>query len=230
MASNRRRSRRRKNNSNVIVWAVVLGVVAIVALIVIVNNRTNAAVAQISIDPPAPAALDKCGTATCGDANAPVTIDVYADFQCPYCARFEPVLEQLGPNYIDTGKVKLIFHNFAFIGAESDAAAQAVMCAGDQNKFWLFANDLYQHQGAENSGVFASGNLKKLAAAAGLDSSKFNSCLDSGKYAAAVQQQTAEGGQRQVRSTPTFFVNGQIHEGGVSYDQLVGLVDAALPK
>jgi protein-disulfide isomerase len=230
MASKQRRIRRRKNNRNVIVWAAVVGVVAIVALVIIVNNKTKAAGPQISFDPPAPAALDKCGTTTCGDANAPVTIDVYADFQCPYCAQFEPALEQLGPNYIDTGKVKLIFHNFAFIGAESDMAAQAAMCAGDQNKFWMFANDLYRHQGAENSGVFASSNLKGLAAAAGMDSSKFNSCLDSGKYAAAVQQQTAEGRQRQVQATPTFFVNGQIHEGGVSYDQLVGLVNAAMSK
>lgn len=230
MASKHGRTRRRKNNSKVIVWALIAGVVAIVALIIIVNSGRNAAGLQISPNPPAPAALDKCGTATCGDANAPVTIDLYADFQCPYCAQFDPVLEQLGPNYIDTGKLKLIFHNFAFIGPESDAAAQAVMCAGDQNKFWMFANDLYQHQGAENSGVFASSNLKKLAAAAGMDSSKFNSCVDSGKYAGAVQQQTAEGRQRQVQSTPTFFVNGQIHQGGVSYDQLVGFVDAAMSK
>ena len=169
MPSKRGRTRRRRNNSNVIVWALVVGAVALVALIIAINN-SNAAGPQIATNPPAAAPLDKCGTATCGDANAPVTIDLYADFQCPYCAQFDPVLQQLGPNYIDTGKVKLVFHDFAFIGAESDAAAQAAMCAGDQDKFWMFANDLYQHQGAENSGVFSSSNLKKLAVAAGLDS------------------------------------------------------------
>jgi protein-disulfide isomerase len=229
MANKRGRARRRKNSSNLIIWAFVVAVVAIVGLVVVINN-TNAAGAQISADPPAAALLDKCGTATCGSANAPVTIDLYADFQCPYCGQFEPVVEQLGPDYIDTGKVKVVFHNFAFIGDESVAAAQAAMCAGDQNKFWMFANDLYKHQGAENSGTFSSGNLKKLAAAAGMDTAQFNSCLDTGKYASAVQQQTAEGRQRQVQSTPTFFVNGQIHEGAVPYDQLVGLVNAALTK
>jgi protein-disulfide isomerase len=230
MASKRGRTKRRKSTNNVIVWGGVAAVVVIALLIIFVNSRLNSAGAQISFEPPAPAALDKCGSATCGDANAPVTIDLYADFQCPYCAQFEPVLEQLGPSYIDTGKVKLVFHNFPFIGAESDAAAQAVMCAGDQNKFWMFANDLYKHQGAENSGVFTSSNLKKLAAAAGMDSAQFNSCLDGGKYAGAVQQQLAEGRQLQVQSTPTFFVNGQMHAGGVSYDQLAALVNAALPQ
>jgi protein-disulfide isomerase len=230
MTNKRGRSRRRKNNGMVIVWAAVGAVALIAVLVVILNSRTTAAGTQISFDPPPPAALDKCGTATCGDANAPVTIDLYADFQCPYCAQFEPVLEQLGPDYIDTGKVKLVFHNYAFIGAESDAAAQAALCAGDQNKFWMFANDLYRHQGVENSGVFSSSNLKKLAAAAGLDSSQFDSCLDGGKYASAVQQQMAEGRQRQVHSTPTFFVNGEMHAGGVSYNDLVGLVNAALSK
>jgi protein-disulfide isomerase len=229
MAGKRGRTRRRKNNSNLIIWALIGGI-AVVAVLIIVINNSNAAGAKVAANPPAAAPLDKCGTATCGDANAPVTIDVYADFQCPYCAQFDPVMEQLGPDYVDTGKVKLIFHNFAFIGQESDAAAQAAMCAGDQNKFWMFANYLYRNQGAENSGTFSSSNLKKLAVAAGLDSSRFNSCFDSGKYASAVQQQTAEGRQRQVKSTPTFFVNGQIHEGGVSYDQLVALVNAAMVK
>ncbi len=229
MASKRGRSRRRRNNSNLIIGALVVIVVAIVVL-VIVNNNTNAAGAAFSPNPPAPAPLDNCGTATCGNANAPVTVDVYADFQCPYCMQFEPVLEQLGPDYVNTGKVKIVFHNFSFIGAESDAAAQAAMCAGDQNKFWMFANDLYKHQGAENSGVFSSDNLKKLAAAARLDATKFNQCFDSGKYAGAVQQQTAEGRQKSVQSTPTFFVNGQIHEGGVSYAELVQYVNGAMPK
>jgi protein-disulfide isomerase len=197
MANKRGRARRRKNSSNLIIWAFVVGAVAIVGLVIVINT-TNAAGTQISVDPPAAAPLDKCGTATCGSTNAPVTIDLYADFQCPYCGQFEPVVEQLGPDYIDTGKVKVVFHNFAFIGDESVAAAQAAMCAGDQNKFWMFANDLYKHQGAENSGVFSSSNLKKLAAAAGLDTAQFNSCLDTGKYAGAVEQQRAEGRQRQV--------------------------------
>jgi protein-disulfide isomerase len=229
MAKQKGRVRRRRNNSNLIIWGFVIGIVLIVGLVIVINN-TNASGKNINPAPPAAAALDKCGSATCGNANAPVTVDVYADFQCPYCAQFEPVVEQLAPDYIDPGKVKVTFHNFSFIGPESDSAAQAVMCAGDQNKFWMFENDLYKHQGTENSGVFTADNLKKMAAAAGMNASQFNSCLDSGKYASAVQQQTAEGRQRGVQSTPTFFVNGQIHEGAVPYDQLVALVNAAAQK
>ncbi len=227
MAKKAGRVQRRRRNSNLFIWGLVAAVVVIAAVVIIVNN-SNAAGPQIAANPPAAAPLDKCGSATCGSPNAPVTIDLYADFQCPYCAQFEPVVEQLGPNYIDTGKVKVVFHNFSFIGPESDGAAQAAMCAGDQNKFWMFANDLYKHQGTENSGTFSTNNLKQLAAAAGLNTSQFNSCMDTGKYASAVQQQTSEGQQRQVQSTPTFFVNGQMHAGGVSYDQLVALVNTAL--
>lgn len=229
MAKRGGRVQRRKKNNNLVIWGFAAAAVVIVALVIAINSSRTAG-PQIAVDPAPPAPLDKCGSAACGDANAPVTIDVYADFQCPYCAQFDPVLEQLGPDYVDTGKVKIVFHNFAFIGPESTAAAQAVMCAGDQDKFWMFANNLYKHQGAENSGTFSSDNLKKLAAAAGLNSSQFNSCLDSGKFATAVRQQTTEAQQRRVQSTPTFFVNGQIHEGAVPYDQLVALVNAALPK
>ena len=228
MAKRRSRRMRSRNNN---VW--VIGALVVVALLVvglIVLNGTNAsdASAPAVASPPVAAALDACGSAACGDANAPVTIDVYADFQCPYCAQFDPVLQKLAPDYIDTGKVKLVYHNFPIIGPESDTAAQAAMCAGDQNHFWLFANYMFAHQGAENSGVFTSANLKSMAAAAGLDTAAFNSCLDSGKYVSAVNQQAAEGRQLGVKATPTFFVNGQIHEGGVSYDQLVAMINAAL--
>lgn len=223
--------RRRKSNSNfwVVGGIVVIAIVA-VALVIVNSNAAGAGGARISFNPPAAAALDKCGATTCGQDNAPVTIDVFADFQCPYCAQFEPVLQQLAGPYIDTGKVKLVYHNFTLIGPESDTAAQAALCAADQNKFWMFANDLFKHQGTENSGVFSGANLKGLAAAAGLNTSTFNSCLDSGKYKSTLAQSQAEGDQKGVKATPSFAVNGQMHEGGVTYDQLVALINAALPK
>lgn len=223
--------RRRKSGTNLwVIGGIVAVAVLAVALVIFNNSALGASSARISFDPPAAAPLDKCGAASCGSDNAPVTLDVFADFQCPYCLQFEPVLQQLAGPYIDTGKVKLVYHNFTIIGPESDTAAQAAMCAGDQNKFWMFANDLFKHQGTENSGVFTAANLKQLAAAAGLNTATFNSCLDSGKYKAAVAQQLADGQQKGVQATPSFFVNGQMHAGGVPYDQLTALINAALPK
>jgi protein-disulfide isomerase len=225
-----KRAKRRQRKSNV-VWMVggVLIILVVVA-VVIWTNGTNASSAPVVASPPPPAALDKCGSATCGSATAPVTLDVFADFQCPYCKAFEPALEQLATGYIDTGKVKLVYHNYPIIGPESTTAAQASLCAADQTRFWMFANDLFVHQGTENSGVFTPSNLQSMAVAAGLDGAAFKSCLDSQKYSSLVNQQLADGNQRGVKATPTFFINGQIHEGGVAYVQLTALIDAALPK
>ncbi len=227
----RRRAKRRQRRSN-LVWMVggILALALVVA-VVLLTNGTNASSAPLAVASPAPPApLDKCGSPTCGSETAPVTLDVYADFQCPYCKAFEPVLQQLVPDYIDTGKVKLVYHNYPIIGAESFTAAQAALCAADQNRFWMFANDLFVHQGTENSGVFTPANLQSLAEAAGLDGTTFKSCLDSQKYSSQVKQELAEGSRLGVNSTPTFFINGQIHAGGVSYAQLTTLLDAALPK
>jgi protein-disulfide isomerase len=136
------------------------------------------------------------------------------------------VLQQLAPEYIDTGKARLVYLNFPIIGPDSESAAQAAECAGDQDKFWAYANYLFAHQDGENSGALSPGNLKKFAIQLGLNSSTFNTCLDSGKYAAEVNQQKAEGEQHGVKATPTFFINGQRYEGALSAEQLAQLIDA----
>ena len=229
MAGKRAKRRQRRGNLALIIGGTLL--VVLVVAVIVWTSQTNASTAAVVVASPPPAALlDKCGSTTCGSATAPVTLDVYADFQCPYCKSFEPALEQLGPSYIDTGKVRLVYHNFPIIGPESTTAAQASLCAADQNRFWMFANDLFAHQGTENSGIFTPTNLQSMAVAAGLDGSTFKSCLDSQKHASEVNQSQAEGTRRGVKATPTFFINGQIHEGGVSYSQLTALIDAALAK
>jgi protein-disulfide isomerase len=140
------------------------------------------------------------------------------------------VLQQLAPQYIATGKVRVIYRNFPLIGAESEEAAQAAECAGDQNKFWVYADYLFAHQEGENQGAFTKANLENFAARLGLNSEAFNACLDSGKYGGKVTQEQAEGVQRGVVATPTFFINGTRHEGLLSAQQLADLINAALAK
>ncbi len=136
------------------------------------------------------------------------------------------MLQQLAPKYIMTGKARLIYRNFAVIGAESESAAQAALCAADQNKFWDYAYTLFTHQGSENSGAFSVAHLKQFAAQLGLNAGAFNTCLDSNKYAATVAQQRTQGQQRGVSGTPTFFINGQKYEGEIPADQLSALIEA----
>ncbi len=140
------------------------------------------------------------------------------------------MLQQLGPTFIDTGKAKLIYRNFADIGPESVSAAQAALCAGDQNKYWAYANYLFTHQQGENTGYFSTGNLENFAGVLGLNTSDFKTCLESGKYAAQVQQELTQGQQRGVQATPTFFINNQKFEGVMSYDEMTAQIDSRLPK
>ncbi len=206
----------RRNNTLLIVGGILA--VAVVALLIWIN------VGQAASAPPS--VVDTAGR-TWGKASAPVTIDEWGDFQCPVCAQADRVWQQLAPKYMDTGKAKVVFHNFAFIGQESVWAAEAASCAQDQGKFWDYANYLYTHQAGENSGAFSINNLEGFAKNLGLNTTTFNSCLESGKYAQAVQQETAEGQSKGVSATPTFFLsNGQKIEGTLPADQFSQLIDS----
>ncbi len=146
-----------------------------------------------------------------GDANAPVTIIEYGDFQCPFCQRYaQNVQSAIISEYVNSGKAKFVWKDYAFLGQESLWAAEAARCANDQGKFWQYHDYVYSHQGQENSGAFAKPNLKKFAQALGLNISQFNNCLDSGKYTAFIQQETQQGSTYGVSGTPATFVNGRL--------------------
>jgi protein-disulfide isomerase len=140
------------------------------------------------------------------------------------------VLHQLAEQYMDKGKAKVVYMHFAFIGDESQWAAQASECANEQNQFWPYANYVFAHQTGENVGAFSRNNLKQFAVAVGLDATAFNACFDGGQYDTLVRRDTALGRQRGVNATPTFFINGKKTEGLLSAGQMAALIDALLPK
>jgi len=96
----------------------------------------------------------------------------------------------------------------AFLGEESQWAAEASECAADQEAFWEYHDKLFASQNGENQGAFNKDNLKQFAADLKLDTAAFNECLDSGKYTQAIQEQTGTANQLGVRSTPAFIING----------------------
>ena len=139
-----------------------------------------------------------------GQADAPVTIIEFSDFQCPYCARFvQQALPSINENYINTGKVKLVFKNFPLNNIHNNAqkAAEASECANEQGKFWEYHDKLF-----ENQGSLSVSNLKKYAKDAGMNTEKFNDCLDSGRMSSAVQKDVDEGTNMGVRGTPYFLI------------------------
>lgn len=164
-----------------------------------------------------------------GQSAATVVLREYGDFQCPSCGAFARLVEpQIRAAYIDTGKVKLEWHDFAWIGAESRDAANAARCAGDQGKFWEFHDLLYQSQGGENSGAFSRDRLKALGSRLGLDAAAFGSCVDRNAHADAIQADLADVSARGFNGTPTFLIGTQRIVGAQPFEVFRAALDAAL--
>lgn len=169
-----------------------------------------------------------------GDSKAPVTIFLYEDYQCPFCHKFFNETEsKIREEYVKTGKVKLVFRNFQFLGPESTAAGQAAECAKDQNKYWAYHDELMKQEtidGKENNGNINRDMLISVARTVGLDETSFASCFDSKKYAAQVEQDKADAGKYGVNSTPTAFVGAQKIVGAQPYETVKQIIEAALAK
>jgi protein-disulfide isomerase len=187
-----------------------------------------------------PASLPNVDGLSLGDANAPVTIDVFEDFQCPACKYFtESVQPLVIENLVATGKARYVFHNYPFIdgggagsSGESDQAANAAMCASEQGKFWEMQGILYANWNGENQGTFNNRRLQAFAEALELDMNAFNSCFDANKYEAEIQADFELGEQMGVSGTPTVFVNGtRAGASGkvASYEEIAAAVNAIAP-
>lgn len=163
--------------------------------------------------------------AVLGNANAPVTIIEFSDFECPFCGKFyTETLPSIKENYIDIGKVKLVFRDFPLpFHPDAQKAAEAAECAGEQNKYWEMHDKIFENQNA-----LSVANLKQYAKGMGLDSAQFNACLDSGKMASEVQKDLADGQGYGVSGTPTFFINGIELVGAQPYSVFDQLIKQAL--
>jgi protein-disulfide isomerase len=159
-----------------------------------------------------------------GPATAPVTIVEFSDFECPFCARMIPTLDQVTAKYGD--KVRLVFRQFPLaMHAKAQKAAEASLCANDQGKFWQMHDAMFQNQQG-----LAVDTLKAKAAELGLNAEAFNSCLDSNKYAAQVATDMKEGSAAGVSGTPALFVNGRFISGAVPLEQITEVIDDELRR
>ena len=145
-----------------------------------------------------------------GKSSAKVELVEFSDFQCPYCKQFfNETYKQLKEKYIDTGKVKLVFRHFPLTNIHPFAqkAGEAAECASRQKKFFEYHDVLFE-KGQSNGTGLAVSDLKQYAKDLGLNTSKFNSCLDNGETAEIVKGDQATGSKVGVSGTPTAFVNG----------------------
>jgi protein-disulfide isomerase len=166
-----------------------------------------------------------------GDPNAAVTLIEIEDFQCPFCGlHFQVTEPKIVEAYVATGKVRIGYMHYTFLGQESVWAAEASECAADQDKFWEYHDLLFQNQDGENQGAFNKDKLKLFARSLGLNEETFNSCLDSGKYTAYVTSQTQALSTLGVSSTPTFVIEGQPMVGAQEFDVFQQLLDPLLSQ
>jgi protein-disulfide isomerase len=144
-----------------------------------------------------------------GSPSAPVTIVEFGDFQCTTCgAWFHSQEPQLLQGLVKTGKAKLAWRDFDYLGPDSIVASEAAYAAGEQGKFWEYHDLLYSNQGIINSGWASRQDLEQFAYQLGLNTTEFNASLQSNKYLQLVTSNYNLGTSLGVTSAPTFFVIG----------------------
>ena len=157
-----------------------------------------------------------------GEAGAPVTIVEFSDYECDFCGRAEATVREVLNAY--KGKVRLVHQAFPLsIHPRAPKAAEAALCAGEQGRYWEMHDSLMANQGA-----LGVGDLKARARALGIDATRFDSCLDSGRMAAVVESSKKLGEGIGVNSTPSFFVNGRPLSGSQPFERFKELVDHEL--
>jgi len=149
------------------------------------------------------------GSPYLGDPNAPITLVEFGDYQCFFCNKFFHDTEQkLLENYVDTGKVKIIFKDFTIIGPDSKTAAHAAHCADDQGLFWEYHDTLYNNWNGENNGWASSKNLLRMAQDVGLDIDEFTDCMQNEIHTQIISASNADARILGLTGTPGFFVIG----------------------
>ena len=158
-----------------------------------------------------------------GNPNGKVVIIEYSDFECPFCGRHFPTINQILTEYGDD--VKFIYRHFPLVSIHPNAqkSAEASECAAEQGKFWEYHDILFANQTA-----LTIPSLKQYAGQLGLNQSQFDSCLDTGKYASKVTAHAQEAQQVGVSGTPGTFVNDELVSGAYPFSTFQQLIEAAL--
>jgi protein-disulfide isomerase len=228
-----RRQAAQERRRRFVIGGAVLAVLAVVAVIGIVVQSTRSASTSTAHALPAGVLAD--GAIPVGSAVAapggkpPVVVDLYEDFQCPYCGQLEKssgaTLQQLA----DDGTAQIRYHVLSFIGPDSVRAANATGCATDAGKFAAYHGALYANQPKENSGGYSTDNLLRFGSQVGLTTSEFTDCVRKSRHAGWVAQVQDKSSKDNIVQTPTVFLNGKVLDTNVALqpDQFKAAILAA---
>ena len=201
-----------KKKNKISNYLIVFLAVAVIAIYV--YSSSNSSASEAAYYPTA------ANNPSIGPSDAPIEIIAFGDLSCPYTKHWvETVFDPLLTKY--NGKIHFVFRDFPKYDKHPQAqkASEAAECANDQGKYWEYFRKAFEMQPA-----LSIENLKQAAVELGLDSSKFNQCLDSGKYADEVRKDHSDGAKAGVVTTPTFFINGNKIDG----DQPLSAFDTVL--
>lgn len=211
--------------------ALVIGAIAVAVLLLasgLLDQKDSRQLATTQLDRPA----DLIDGRSVGAVDAPITIDLWEDFQCPACGVFSRATEpRLLEEYVATGKVRLVYHDMAFLGQESVDAAVGARAAEQllgNGGFWKFHDLLFHNQDGENEGGFDRATLADMAVSLGMDRDAFLAALDDPQLIADVTSETQSGAAAGISSTPTLDINGQKTAGAPPYQTLAAHLDALL--
>jgi protein-disulfide isomerase len=230
------RVKRQKQQRLTLIGVVIVVALSTTALLVLPSIRNATAPVGTIVDV-TPKQWPAGENTTLGEANAPVLVEVWEDFQCPACKTYT---EEIEPRIIDdfvvTGKVRYVFRHFPFLDdraatRESDQSANASMCAMEQGRFWDYKSMLYANWDSENAGAFRDKRLIAFAEKLQLDMTAFNACFEANKYEDQINADLAAGNSAGVTGTPSVFVNGQLLTPGYipQYEDIAAAINAALP-
>ncbi|MBZ5639875.1 MAG: thioredoxin domain-containing protein [Acidobacteriia bacterium] len=180
---------------------------------------------RVMLDPPRIDVKVPAGwPGTKGPEKAPVTLVEFSDFQCPYCKRAEPTVEQILADYGD--KIRFAYRDYPLsFHPRAMPSSIAAHCAADQGKYWEMFTNLMHEQGD-----LSDDDLKKRAATVGLDSAKFQACYESKKPEATIKASFDDGAAAGVTGTPSFFVNGRMIVGAKPIEEFKALIDEEIAR
>jgi protein-disulfide isomerase len=218
-----------------------IGAIFVAFLIIYPNFKPVAGINSVTPSPHPQADANNMG-----DPNAPVKIVEFSDFQCPYCEKFHKDTEpSLIDTYIATGKIYFTYRsagnwvskNIGGGKTESEDAAKAAYCAGDQNKYWEMHEMLFANILGEDAGSFTDSRLSTIAEKTGLDMNQFDKCYTSNKYQTQTDQDTKDALTAGISGTPSFVLTytnasgkevSELIEGAQPFSVFREKIDAAL--
>lgn len=242
-------SRRTSKRDLTLVAVLVVAAIGLITYLVVAPPGADESAAPQPAGPSAPSAAQSQGSSddnplaglarrekgdplALGAVDAPVTMVMYADFRCPFCAKFSRDIEpELVDRYVESGTLRIEWRDFPIFGKQSEVAARAGRAAAEQGKFWEYNRAIYEDSPPRGKPDLTRQVLLDYAREVGMpDREKFTAALDDSRFDDSINADLREGRSIGVSSTPTFVINGEPVLGAQPLDTFVEIIEDAVGR